>query len=104
MEPFILAEGDVELTRDEAAGLAGIRDLLAWAPLLRILQAMRSDAVEAVMKRGVEPDVAAFNRGRYEALSDVEGMLAKSLPEAYLARLSSVDGMVSTTETDPDGR
>ena len=104
MEPFLTAESGVELTRDEAAGLASIRDLLAWGPLLRILQAMRSDSVDAVMRRDAPPDVAAFNRGRYEALSDVEGMLAKVLPEAYLAKLSIESGKVSATETDPDGR
>ena len=103
MDSYIDTEGG-GLTKDEAAGIASIRDLLAWAPIVRILESMRSDDVSRVMDAKTTPDAAAFHRGRYQALSDVQAMLGKTIPEAYLAKLSVESGRVSTTEADPDGR
>lgn len=94
---WIVWEG-VALTHEEALSLASVRETPAWEPLLRLLNQMRSDEVTTAMNPKGKPEDHQYARGAYGALSAVEAMLGKTLPEAVLAKMRD-----EAHDTDQEG-
>lgn len=86
MSAFLTLDGGVEISREEADILVGMKAYPAWPILKRVLNGLMGDEASRVML-GKPPTVEMVHesRGRYAALSDVIATVETVIAEKVLA-------------------